>query len=320
MEDKVKISVIVPLYNAEKYLHRFFESLLRQTFKQFDAIIVDDGSTDKSNEICCEYAHKDNRIRIYSKENGGLCSARNFGIEKLKQDGGGKYIIFVDPDDWYEPSMLEQMYKCIVESGAEMLMCDYYNDYGGKTSKVQLSLKSNNPDYVLSKLLLGMHSGLWKILFQFSIYADSHIMFPNKLSYQDDSYILMCILPKISKVAYLPQAFYHYCIYPNSLSHNLSPSYFFNSRMFLLQLVHKNCHDVSTKWEYMVWERDIAYQMLLKDCISDEDFRELFKLIKPFLLLHPHKNFRRSVLVCLVIARLFSQKSIRKFTRLLQRR
>ncbi len=98
-----KISIIVPVYNTEKYLHRCIDSILSQSFADFELLLVNDGSNDKSGIICDEYAAKDNRIRVFHKENGGVSSARNLGIDKAK----GEYIIFVDADDYIKPDYIK---------------------------------------------------------------------------------------------------------------------------------------------------------------------------------------------------------------------
>lgn len=103
MSKEPKISVIVPVYKAEKYLHKCVDSLLAQTFTDFEILLVDDGSPDKSGEICDEYAEKDSRIRVFHKENGGVSAARNLGLN----NSGGNYVAFVDSDDWVAPDYLK---------------------------------------------------------------------------------------------------------------------------------------------------------------------------------------------------------------------
>lgn len=111
-----KISVIVPVYNAEKYLHRCVDSILAQTFKDFELLLIDDGSTDGSGAICDEYAQKDSRVRVFHKENGGVSSARNLGLENAR----GEWILFVDSDDALSLDacaglmQMQQEYDCII--------------------------------------------------------------------------------------------------------------------------------------------------------------------------------------------------------------
>ena len=101
--NKLTISVIVPVYNTELYLHRCIDSILSQTFTDFELLLINDGSTDRSGEICDEYAGKDKRVRVFHKENGGVSSARNIGLDEAR----GEWIAFVDSDDWVSPKLLE---------------------------------------------------------------------------------------------------------------------------------------------------------------------------------------------------------------------
>jgi glycosyltransferase len=101
------ISVIVPVYKAEAYLRKCIEGILQQTFTDFQLILVDDGSPDKSGEICDEFARKDSRVEVIHKANGGLTSARKYGMKCAR----GIYSIHIDPDDWVEPLLLEELYK-----------------------------------------------------------------------------------------------------------------------------------------------------------------------------------------------------------------
>lgn len=101
------ISVIVPVYNSEKYLHRCIDSILSQTFTDFELLLINDGSKDQSSMICNEYARKDSRIRVFHKENGGVSSARNVGLDNAK----GEWVVFVDSDDWVDEHYLEILYQ-----------------------------------------------------------------------------------------------------------------------------------------------------------------------------------------------------------------
>ncbi|MEG0087047.1 MAG: glycosyltransferase, partial [Niameybacter sp.] len=115
------LSIIVPVYNVEKYLPKCIESILAQSFTDFEVILIDDGATDKSGEICEEYANKDTRIKIIHKENGGLSSARNAGIEL----SNGNYIGFVDSDDFIHPQMYEILLREARSSNSDVVICRY---------------------------------------------------------------------------------------------------------------------------------------------------------------------------------------------------
>lgn len=114
-----KISVIVPVWNAEKFLKRCVDSIINQTYKNLEIILVDDGSADSSWQMCQEYASKDKRVRIFHKENGGQASARNYALDRVT----GDFVGFVDDDDWIYPEMYEKLYHYITEYDADIARC-----------------------------------------------------------------------------------------------------------------------------------------------------------------------------------------------------
>ena len=119
------ISVIVPVYKVEKYLHRCVDSILVQTYTNLEIILVDDGSPDRCGAICDEYAAKDSRIRVIHQENGGLSAARNAGLDVCS----GEYIAFVDSDDWLDPEMYAVMMAQVREYGCDVVMCDCVKEF-----------------------------------------------------------------------------------------------------------------------------------------------------------------------------------------------
>ncbi len=121
-----KISVIVPVYKVEPYLRRCIDSILGQTFRDFELILVDDGSPDGCPAICDEYAEKDSRIRVIHKENGGLSSARNAGLDWMFENSDSAYLTFIDSDDYVEPEYLEELYKALIDNDADVSLCGYY--------------------------------------------------------------------------------------------------------------------------------------------------------------------------------------------------
>ena len=115
------ISVIVPVYNVEKYLRQCLDSVLAQTYRELEIILVDDGSTDGSGAICDEYATRDSRIKVVHQQNGGLSSARNAGLDLAT----GEYVAFVDSDDYIHETMLELLYQALVENNADTVICNF---------------------------------------------------------------------------------------------------------------------------------------------------------------------------------------------------
>ncbi len=128
MKNDIAVSVIVPVYNAKEYLVKCLDSVVNQTLKNIEIIIIDDGSTDGSSEICKEYANKDSRITYYKKENEGLAAARQDGMERAS----GEYIGFVDSDDWLELNMYEEMYNSAIKENADVVFCNCFADESEK--------------------------------------------------------------------------------------------------------------------------------------------------------------------------------------------
>ena len=122
--NEIKISVIMPVYRVENYVGRAIESMQKQTFQEFEFLIVDDGSPDRSGEICDAYAREDERIRVFHRENQGAPAARNAAMEMAR----GKYLYFLDSDDWAEPQMLEEMYELAEKHQAELVVAGFYID------------------------------------------------------------------------------------------------------------------------------------------------------------------------------------------------
>lgn len=119
------ISIIVPIYNVEKYLPKCIESIINQTYTDLEILLIDDGSTDNSGLICDKYASIDNRIRVIHKKNGGLSDARNVGLDICK----GKYISFIDSDDYIELTMYEKMIKIMINQKVDIVSCNYNHIY-----------------------------------------------------------------------------------------------------------------------------------------------------------------------------------------------
>ena len=132
-----EISIIVPVYNTEQYISRCIESILNQTFKDFELILIDDGSQDRSGEICDEYAKEDNRIRVFHNNNQGVSATRNYGINISK----GKYLMFCDSDDWVADTWCEELYNTISAYPNSWITCNFFQV--DNESKKQRVIKNN---------------------------------------------------------------------------------------------------------------------------------------------------------------------------------
>lgn len=210
------ISIIVPIYKAEKYLRKCIDGILQQSFKDFQLILVDDGSPDSSGEICDEYASKDSRIEVIHKRNGGLTSARKCGVEYAK----GRYSIQIDPDDWVESSLLEDLYQKAIKEDADMVICDFWEHCDGNTVYSKQEPKSLEHTEVMKEMFSTLKGTMWNKLIRTSCYKQCNIQFYEDLVLIEDLFLMFQFLLHPLKVAYVPKALYHYerNTNPNSLT------------------------------------------------------------------------------------------------------
>ena len=226
-----KISVIVPVYKAERYLHKCVDSLLAQTFSDFEVILVDDGSPDRSGELCDEYARRDSRVRVIHKPNGGVSSARQCGMDHAQ----GEYTIHADPDDWTEPTMLEELYRKAKDEDADMVICDFYMEFPYKKVYIRQCPPSLNTRTVLRALFQQLHGSCWNKLVRRTCYSQYGIRFPEGLNICEDFFVNAELLKHDIKVGYLARAFYHYdkSANPNSITVNMLPNHLRQDEMIM---------------------------------------------------------------------------------------
>jgi len=198
----VKVSILVPVYNVERYIYKCIDSILSQTFTDFECIIVNDCSTDNCSEICNEYAKKDKRIKIIHKpQNEGLPQARKTGFE----NSSGAYILFIDSDDWMEPEMIKKLYSAGIESNADIIICDSYIDFPNGSYKYGIPTFDSENHF--NNFGFDNSPVLWNKFFKREIIE--LITFPKASRYQDRviSQQAYFYAKKIEKV---PCPLYHY--------------------------------------------------------------------------------------------------------------
>jgi glycosyltransferase involved in cell wall biosynthesis len=203
-----KLSIIVPVYNVELYLPKCLDSIINQTFTDFELILVNDGSTDSSVDICCNYIQKDSRIVLLDKENGGLSSARNLGLSNAK----GQYVAFVDSDDWIDLSMYNSMISALEEMNADIVIC------GQKVVNMNGSLDVINTieDSVLyseeeaTKLILKdekIFSFAWDKVYRKELF--NNIRYPEGRIYEDTATTYK-LFHRTKSVYHINEAYYYY--------------------------------------------------------------------------------------------------------------
>lgn len=200
------ISVIVPVYNVEKYLERCVKSIAAQTYKDLEILLIDDGSTDKSGEMCDDFQQTDSRIKAFHKQNGGLSDARNYGIEH----SAGEFISFVDSDDYIDEKMLETLHRLITENDADLAVCSAMDVFEGKEVTQVKEIKEFNLNKVESyKYMLrgdGIPSACNKLYKRQTV---GNVKFPVGKLYED-GFFTPQILKKVEKTAVTSKPMYYY--------------------------------------------------------------------------------------------------------------
>jgi len=207
---KTDIIIIVPIYNAEKYLKKCIDSLVSQTKKEIEIILINDGSTDSSEEIIKNY--KDKRIKYFKNKNQGIGKTRNFGIEKAN----GKYLLFVDSDDYIDKTTCEKLYNKMEKDSLDLLVYDFYREFDNgkkieeKLSDFDISNLKENPN-----LLLDINLSPWNKLYKSKIIKENNIKFIENLKYEDAPFVVDAIINS-KKVGKLNENLYYYMIHSNS--------------------------------------------------------------------------------------------------------
>lgn len=215
------VTFILPVYNAESTIYRCLDSILKQTYCDYEVIIVDDGSIDNSGKICDSYSLNDNRFRVVHKENAGVASARQLGVSLAT----GEYVIHIDSDDWIESNMLSDMMNEI--SDADILVSDYYyNTKHGQTYVRQVDCTTS--EELLEKIIKGeVFGSLWHKLIRRNLYQN--IKFNTDLTFCEDQLLLFKILTTYQcKVINLHKAYYHYECNQGSITQRTDRDYFDN--------------------------------------------------------------------------------------------
>lgn len=255
------ISVIVPVYNVEKYLNRCVDSILLQTYKNLEIILVDDGSTDSSGNICDEYAKKDNRIQVIHKVNGGLSSARNAGLDIVN----GKYISFIDSDDYIKNDMIESLYTACINEKVSITCCGRFDVYEKKIIKsfvlkkpVKLCLTE-----VLGRLLLwdGLDSAACDKLFKAELFEK--VRFPvGKIC--EDMAIMYIVFENAGEVFHIASPKYYYVHRKNSIT----TSDFSEKNLDLFEVANTIYKHVVSNYKDLEKKADYFYILCLFSLLS----------------------------------------------------
>lgn len=253
------ISVVLPIYNVEKYLRRCLDSVVNQTYKNLEILLINDGSTDNCLKICEEYAKSDNRVKVINKKNAGLGMARNTGIDYAK----GEYICFFDSDDYIELNTIEKLYKIIVSEQPE-IVCYGFNKVNGEGKITEKNIPQigknvfENSD-VISKFLPNLISenpqngkasnlnmSAWAAIYSMKLIKENDWKFVSEREIiSEDVYSLLSLYKNVKKVAILEEALYYYCENDTSLT-----NIYRKDRYEKIEYCYKRCVELCRKIGY----------------------------------------------------------------------
>ena len=264
MED-VLISIIMPVYNAVKYIDVTIKSVLNQTYKNFELIIVDDGATDGTGEICREYSKKYDKIIYIQRNNVGVCASRNIGISLAK----GEYIAFIDHDDEYEDNYLEIMIKLAEKHNLDMVKCSVRFEDQFANGKI-LTRDDKFVSSILSKeqiienynQLPSCYFAVWNTLFKTKALQSNDCVFPENMKHgQEDYYFNICMIPFVSNIGLTEKVLYkHYRRVSQSTS-----AKFYDERIDAISLFfRKECEILKQYFNDFEWKIQYSYMYAKK--------------------------------------------------------
>lgn len=229
-----KISVILPVYKVEQYIHQCMDTVINQTYKNLEIILVDDGSPDNCRQICDDYQKKDPRVRVIHKENGGAPAARNDALAICT----GDWIAYVDPDDWTELNEFEEVMKIIERDDPDIVIFNTYLNSGSSQKVMQafpedfvtedkqviygMQLSALNKNY--TPYLQEWSQGFpWDKVFRASMLREHNVLWPTNLKANDDVVYDLHAFQHAKKISYLNKTLYHYRVNPESIGHKFMP-------------------------------------------------------------------------------------------------
>lgn len=260
----MKVSIILPVYNAASSIKQMLDSILTQTLSEFEVLMIDDGSTDKSGRILDEYSAKDNRFKVFHKQNEGVAMARQSGVDNAK----GEYCIHADADDWMEPTMLEELYTEAKAKDADVVIADYFvnSKQNERICKQQPSALS--PVHILQDMFDNKIFGsLWHKLVRTDLYRKYNAKFFKGINHCEDLLIWVQLLqhPEVM-VSYLPKAYYHYVVNDNSITRHFTHETYemrlrFRDKLKEL-LVVPNAKEIIEKVSFDIFTEGFIYDVL----------------------------------------------------------
>ena len=261
-------SFIIPVFNAEQYLSRCIDSILGQTCDNFEIVIVDDGSTDGTADICDAYSKKDTRIRVFHKPNGGVSSARNLGLEKA----AGNKIIFIDADDYFDKDLLQT----VSAFDSDMIV---FNAPSNVSGEVEVDIKVLNYDYFCGRLGKLLKFAPCNKVYSKRIVDSVHLRFDERIKIGEDMLFNYDYLRSIKRLIVVGGEFYHYNIHYDSAMNNWNKDYLCDYEKTLSSLEGRIKND---KFVLSSWCLDVSALLFVRTFFSAMSFSEFKKYMTSF--------------------------------------
>lgn len=314
------ISIIVPIYKVEKYLNRCIDSIINQTYKNIEIILIDDGSPDNCGVICDEYARKDIRIKVIHKKNGGLSEARNYGIEASI----GEYIIFVDSDDYISNNMCELLLKNALKNNADIVSCNFKEIYFNNIEKINRQSQKQKNSIVSNieaiyryfiKNDLDMNVVWNKIYKRHLFFGKNRLRFPVGKLHEDD-FIVYKFYYYANKIVIISDVLYYYFKHENSITGNFSEknlldkieavkeqyNFVKDKEISLKYMFQVRCID-QYKGFLCMKEKLFINKKIINEFLIDKNISDLRKYIlyyKKSLFFNPYMNWKKYVKYILI--------------------
>lgn len=300
---KPEISVVMPVFNGEKWITETLKNLAEQTFKNFEVIIINDGSTDNTQNLAEEFCKKDQRFKLYNKPNGGVSSARNMGIKKAR----GRYTIHHDVDDKRPKDSLESLYNCALSTQSDIVFGDFVKCYASKEERIEQTFNGNAEDFIRGLLDYKYYGSLCNKLIKTKAFRG--IYFEDGLDYREDLLFLIKVLLRGPSIIYLSKTVYFYKIHQNSFTHSKTSNHPKRIKKFI-DLIRIEFSDKNVDFDID------RYKLMYKShaILSNEkiDHKKIYKEVNNhiFKVNAPNINLRIKILLY------FESKGIRLFSKI----
>jgi glycosyltransferase involved in cell wall biosynthesis len=298
------LSIIIPVYNDEKNLPRCLDSLLSQTFGDFELLLIDDGSTDACPAICDAYANKDPRIRVCHKENEGISKTRQYGLNNTS----GDYIYFVDSDDWIEPNVVADVTKKLENDRADIIFMDFFKETAAGKERIIIQKPSALDTETITRLVLEgkLLSCPWNFIINRNFCAKTKVNFVEGINYGEDTLFILELLLNTPRAAYLARAYYHHTYNHNSFTRKNKKQRYIDRVTFLNRidpLLNKYNRNDLAKHNFIPLNDKLI--MLSSQVFSKKEYQELFPIsITPYYL--KRAGFLKYLLLALAETWLYS--------------